>query len=67
MSSLTTRRGFVAASAALAAAAALPAVAQTPSSSVEIQVFRAGFIIGGSGGSGILHFRDAAITCRSAA
>lgn len=57
MSSLTTRRGFVAASAALAAAAALPAAAQTPSGSVEIQVFRAGFIIGGSGGSGILHYQ----------
>lgn len=56
MSSVTTRRGFVAASAALAAATALPARAQTPSATVEIQIFRAGFIIGGSGGSGLLQY-----------
>jgi lipid-binding SYLF domain-containing protein len=56
----TTRRGFVAAAAALAAAtASAPAMAQgKPDGSIEFSLFRAGFIIGGSGGSGTLVFRD---------
>jgi lipid-binding SYLF domain-containing protein len=56
----TTRRGFVAAAAALAAAtASAPALAQgKPDATIEFSLFRAGFIIGGSGGSGIMVFRD---------
>lgn len=54
-----TRRKFVASSAALVAAAAvLPARAQgQPDGTVEITIFRAGFIVGGGGGNGILHFQ----------
>lgn len=60
MSSTSSRRTFVAASAALAAAAVIsPAVAQgKPDGTVEITIWRAGFIIGGSGGSGTLEFRN---------
>ena len=59
MSNNESRRKFVASAAALAAAAAvLPARAQpAPDATVEITVFRAGFIVGGSGGSGILTFK----------
>ncbi len=59
MSQNDSRRRFVASAAALAAAAAvLPARAQpAPDATVEITVFRAGFIVGGSGGNGILHFQ----------
>lgn len=61
-----TRRGFVTGAAALAAVAATtPAAAQSkgsalpkPDGTIEFSLFRAGFIIGGSGGSGMLHFRD---------
>ena len=57
-----TRRGFVTvAAAAVAAAAATPARAQAadkPDATIEFSLFRAGFIIGGSGGSGTLMFRD---------
>ena len=54
-----TRRKFVASSAALVAAVAvLPARAQAqPDGTVEITIFRAGFIVGGGGGNGILHFQ----------
>jgi hypothetical protein len=58
----TTRRGFVATAAALAAAAAsAPAQAQAlpkPDGAIEFTLFRAGFIVGGTGGSGILTFKD---------
>ncbi|MCE2969605.1 MAG: hypothetical protein LW847_05175 [Burkholderiales bacterium] len=58
----TTRRGFVATAAALAAtAAATSAQAQpsaTPDATIEFTLFRAGFIVGGTGGSGLLHFKD---------
>ena len=40
------------------AAAVLPARAQAqPDGTVEITIFRAGFIVGGGGGNGILHFQ----------
>lgn len=60
MTEVASRRRFVATAAALAAAAvSAPAQAQgKPDGSIEITLFRAGFIIGGSGGSGILMFRD---------
>lgn len=52
------RRRFVASTAALAAATVLPARAQPqPDATVEITLFRAGFIVGGGGGNGILHFQ----------
>lgn len=64
----TTRRGFVTAAAAIATvAAAVPAGAQAqakapaaakPDATIDFSLFRAGFIIGGSGGSGTLTFRD---------
>lgn len=58
----TTRRGFVATAAALAAtAAATSAQAQPsakPDATIEFTLFRAGFIVGGTGGSGLLHFKD---------
>jgi lipid-binding SYLF domain-containing protein len=58
----STRRNFFAASAAaVAAAASAPALAQAqakPDASIEFTLWRAGFIVGGSGGSGILHFKD---------
>lgn len=61
-STTTTRRGFVATAAALAAAAAsAPAQAQAtakPDGTIEFSLFRAGFIIGASGGSGLLMFKD---------
>lgn len=64
-----TRRAFVTAAAAVAAvAAAAPAVAQAtasapaaegkPSATIDFSLFRAGFIIGGGGGSGTLTFKD---------
>lgn len=57
----TTRRGFVATAAAMAAAAAsTQAAAQAPAKpdgDIEFTLFRAGFIIGGTGGSGLLHFK----------
>jgi len=58
MRQITTRRKFVATSAALVAAAAIPkAFAQTPDATIELAIFRAGFIVGGSGGNGILTFQ----------
>lgn len=59
MKQFTTRRKFVATSAALVAAAAIPkAFAQTPDATIELAIFRAGFIVGGSGGSGTLYFKN---------
>ena len=54
----TPRRRFVKSALALVASAAvLPARAQAqPDATIEITIFRAGFIVGGSGGSGILTF-----------
>ena len=59
MNSTITRRNFVAATAAIAAAAATsPAAAQGKADgTVELTIWRAGFIIGGSGGSGTLEFK----------
>jgi len=53
------RRSFVKSAVALVAAAAvLPARAQSqPDATIEITIFRAGFIVGGSGGNGVLSFR----------
>ena len=52
------RRRFVASSAALVAAVVLPARAQSqPDATIEITIFRAGFIVGGSGGNGVLSFQ----------
>lgn len=56
-----SRRKFVATGAAMvAAAAATTAQAQSPrpDGTIDIRIFRAGFIVGGSGGSGTLYFRD---------
>ncbi|MCC7114885.1 MAG: DUF1134 domain-containing protein [Burkholderiales bacterium] len=59
-----SRRKFVATGAAMvaAAAAATSATAQAqtprPDATIDIRIFRAGFIVGGSGGSGTLYFRD---------
>jgi len=60
----TTRRNFfVASAAALAATASAPALAQgRPDATVEFSLWRAGFIVGGSGGSGTMVFKDTAIT-----
>ncbi len=63
MTTTTTRRGFVATAAALAAAAAASAPAQAQASAkpdglIEFTLFRAGFILGGTGGSGLLTFKD---------
>ncbi len=56
----TTRRNFfVASAAALAATASAPALAQgKPDATIEFSLWRAGFIIGGSGGSGTMVFKD---------
>lgn len=53
------RRSFVKSAVALVAAAAvLPARAQpAPDATIELAIFRAGFIVGGSGGNGILTFQ----------
>jgi len=56
-----SRRNFMMAGAAvIAAGAASTAQAQTgnPDATIELRIFRAGFIIGGSGGTGMLHFRN---------
>lgn len=59
-----TRRGFVTAAAAIAAVAAVtPAAAQAqaspkPDATIDFSLFRAGFIVGGGGGSGTLTFKD---------
>ena len=55
----TPRRRFVKSALALVASAAvLPARAQAqPDATIEITIFRAGFIVGGSGGSGMLTFQ----------
>lgn len=62
MNTNDSRRKFVATGAAMiAAAAASGAQAQspgTPSATIEIRIFRAGFIVGGSGGSGTLYFKN---------
>ncbi|MCC6380779.1 MAG: DUF1134 domain-containing protein [Burkholderiales bacterium] len=58
-----SRRKFVATAgaAALAAVATSPAQAQPaqrPDATIDIRIFRAGFIVGGSGGSGTLYFKN---------
>lgn len=59
-----TRRGFVTAAAAMATvAAATPGAAQAqaspkPDATIDFSLFRAGFIVGGGGGSGTLTFKD---------
>jgi lipid-binding SYLF domain-containing protein len=56
-----TRRQFIASAAALAAAASVPALAQAqgkPDATIEFSLWRAGFIIGGAGGSGTMVFKD---------
>ena len=57
-----SRRKFVATGAAILAAATASAAqaqtAQKPDATIDIRIFRAGFIVGGSGGSGTLYFRD---------
>jgi hypothetical protein len=62
MNTNDSRRKFVATGAAMiAAAAASTANAQaspTPSGTIELRIFRAGFIVGGSGGSGTLYFKN---------
>ena len=62
MNTNDSRRKFVATGAAMiAAAAATGARAQpsgTPDATIEIRIFRAGFIVGGSGGSGTLYFKN---------
>jgi hypothetical protein len=55
------RRRFVASCAVLIATAATAGIAfaqAVPDGTVELRVFRAGFIVGGSGGSGTLHFQN---------
>ena len=55
-----TRRQFMASAAALAAAS-VPVAAQAqgkPDATIEFSLWRAGFIIGGSGGSGTMFFKD---------
>ncbi len=56
-----TRRQFIASAAAVAAAAAsMPAAAQAPAkpdATIEFTLWRAGFILGGSGGTGVLEFK----------
>jgi hypothetical protein len=61
MSRSTTRRQFIAAAAAVAGSAALPslAVAQGKAdASIEFTLWRAGFIVGGSGGTGVMTVGD---------
>lgn len=61
MNTNDSRRRFVAAGAAMIAAAAATTVqaqAPTPDGTIDIRIFRAGFIVGGSGGSGTLYFRN---------
>lgn len=62
MNTNDSRRKFVATGAAMiAAAAASTANAQptsAPSGTIELRIFRAGFIVGGSGGSGTLYFKN---------
>ena len=62
MNTNDSRRKFVATGAAMiAAAAASTANAQapaTPSATIELRIFRAGFIVGGSGGSGTLYYKN---------
>ena len=61
MRSSTTRRQFIAAAAAAAGAAAFPALvlAQAKGNpTIEFTIWRAGFIVGGSGGSGVMMVND---------
>lgn len=63
MSTESGRRAFFTTGAAIVAAAALPAaaVAQTKASvnpSIEFTIWRAGFIVGGSGGTGVMMVGD---------
>lgn len=61
MSSIGTRRQFIASTAAAAGAAAFPALvlAQTAHNpTIEFTLWRAGFIVGGSGGSGVMMVGD---------
>jgi len=65
MKSITTRRQFIVSAAAAATAAAFPALAlaqakpkPNPNPTIEITIWRAGFIVGGSGGSGVLMVGD---------
>jgi len=61
MKTKTTRRQFVASAALAAGAAAFPALvlAQAkPNPTIELTIWRAGFIVGGSGGSGTMMVGD---------
>jgi hypothetical protein len=52
-----TRRSLIAASAAAAATGAFaPAPVEAATGAISIEIFRAGFIVGVSGGRGVLHF-----------
>jgi len=57
-----SRRKFIVTGAAAVAAVAATAVkaqaTRTPDATIELRIFRAGFIVGGSGGSGTLHFKN---------
>ena len=59
MTSQVSRRRFVTSSVALVAAAATgEALAQpSPDATITLEIFRAGFIIGGSGGNGMLVYQ----------
>ena len=51
---------------ALAALVGAVSVAHAESGTISIRIFKAGFIVGGSAGEGVLTSRAAAIRCRSA-
>lgn len=53
---MTFRKSLTSALAALAMAATAT-IAQADSGSVSLTIYKAGWIIGGSGGSGVLHFQ----------
>jgi lipid-binding SYLF domain-containing protein len=63
MKTKTTRRRFVASAAVAAGAAVFPAMVlaqanPNPNPTIELTIWRAGFIVGGSGGSGVMHVGD---------
>jgi lipid-binding SYLF domain-containing protein len=61
MRSITTRRQFIASAAAAAGAAAFPALVHAQAKgnpTIELTIWRAGFIVGGSGGSGVMMVGD---------
>jgi hypothetical protein len=51
-----TRRGFIASSAVAATGVFAPGPVQAATGSISIEIFRAGFIVGLSGGRGVLHY-----------